>query len=196
MAVSPEDKQRLRRRLIERRLALDPTARAAADAAINAALPALVQTLAARTVFAFLAHQGEPDLTPGLKALDADGVAIHLPRIQGRDMELVRWRPGELLQPNRYGIDEPLIGAVLNPEDCDLVLLPLTGYSPAGGRLGMGAGYYDRCFAFRQDPAVVQPVLVGVAYRLQQVEALPMEPWDVPLDAILTDEGLHWFQPR
>lgn len=74
----------------------------------------------------------------------------------------------------------------------DLVLLPLLGFDAQGRRLGNGGGYYDRALAA---PRVGRrPLLVGYAYAAQQVEALPAEPWDVRLDAVVTERGLQRFQ--
>jgi len=74
------------------------------------------------------------------------------------------------------------------------VLVPLVAFDDAGNRLGMGAGYYDRSFAFRR-AAPSPPLLVGVGYEFQRVPALAAQPWDVPLDAVLTERGLQRF-PR
>jgi 5-formyltetrahydrofolate cyclo-ligase len=70
------------------------------------------------------------------------------------------------------------------------VLLPLLGFDAAGTRLGMGGGYYDRSFAFRQGRAA-PPLLVGVGFACQELPALAPEPWDVPLDALLTERGFR-----
>jgi 5-formyltetrahydrofolate cyclo-ligase len=67
-----------------------------------------------------------------------------------------------------------------------LVVLPLVGFDANGQRLGMGGGWYDRSFAFRNEhPA--PPWLVGAAFATQQVDAIAAEAWDVALDAICTE---------
>jgi 5-formyltetrahydrofolate cyclo-ligase len=69
------------------------------------------------------------------------------------------------------------------------VLLPLVAFDPQGGRLGMGGGYYDRTFAFLNGQKGGQkPKLIGLAHHFQQIPKLPIESWDVPLNAIVTDE--------
>ena len=65
--------------------------------------------------------------------------------------------------------------------DMKLVFMPLVGFDILGGRLGMGGGYYDKTFATRES------LLVGLAHDCQKVDSLPIESWDVPLDAIATD---------
>jgi 5-formyltetrahydrofolate cyclo-ligase len=93
---------------------------------------------------------------------------------------------------NRFDIEEPdpKRNEMLNPQQLDLVLLPLVAFDAQGGRLGMGGGFYDRTFEFLKRPGQNKPKLVGLAHHFQQVESLPLESWDVPLSAIVTDKGI------
>jgi len=104
------------------------------------------------------------------------------------------WRPGDPLVTNRYGIPEPDIAAdlLVAPENMSMVVLPLVAFDAHGQRLGMGAGWYDRSFAFRGERKA-PPFLVGAAFAAQQIDALAVEPWDVPLDAVCTE--LDTFLP-
>lgn len=96
---------------------------------------------------------------------------------------------------NAYDIPEPQASRsrapARNPAFLDLVLVPLVGFDELGNRMGMGAGFYDRSLAFRRLRQHWQkPRLVGLAYACQQVDRLPTQPWDVPLDAIVTENGI------
>jgi 5-formyltetrahydrofolate cyclo-ligase len=92
------------------------------------------------------------------------------------------------MAPNRYGIPEPLDARPLRARQLDLLLMPLVGFDHRGYRLGMGGGYYDATLAFMQHRRLWRkPRLVGIAYECQRVEALPHDPWDMPLDAVLTE---------
>ena len=94
------------------------------------------------------------------------------------------------MKKNRYGIPEPTGTGMVQVPEIDLVLLPLVGWDRFGSRLGMGAGYYDRALQpFAQSD---RPLRVGVAYRVQQVEKLPAEPWDIQLHGMLTESG--WIE--
>jgi 5-formyltetrahydrofolate cyclo-ligase len=87
--------------------------------------------------------------------------------------------------------DEPAVARKLMrlPQQLDAVIVPLLGFDNNGNRLGMGGGYYDRSFAFRkQRRAWRRPLLIGVAYSFQQVDAIQTEPWDIPLDAVITEQ--------
>lgn len=102
------------------------------------------------------------------------------------------WRAGDPLVSNRYGIPEPDVdpSALLMPEDMSMVVMPLVGFDLAGNRLGMGAGWYDRSFAFRRSRPG-PPWLVGAAFSHQQVDALDRQEWDVPVDAVCTELTTH-----
>ena len=102
------------------------------------------------------------------------------------------WRPGDPLVSNRYGIPEPDVepGSLLAAADMALVVMPLVGFDLGGNRLGMGAGWYDRSFAFRRSRPG-PPWLVGAAFSHQQVEALDRQDWDVPVDAVCTELATH-----
>lgn len=107
-----------------------------------------------------------------------------------------RYRPGDRLALNRFRIPEPIVATrrLQRPRDLDLVLAPLLGFDADGHRMGMGGGFYDRSFAFRHPrPRARTPVLLGVAYACQEAASIPIEPWDVPLDGVVTEEGIRWF---
>ncbi|MGY6632091.1 MAG: 5-formyltetrahydrofolate cyclo-ligase [Wenzhouxiangella sp.] len=143
---------------------------------------------------AFVPFRGEPDLLPALEVLHQAGRRIHLPQVgDDQSMQFRRWQPGCTMRPNRFGIPEPIEGRPLPAESLDLVLMPLLAFAPSGGRLGMGAGFYDRAFAFRLQRPGSGPALVGAAFSFQQVDSLPLDAWDVPLDGILTERGFHPF---
>ncbi|MFP4155756.1 MAG: 5-formyltetrahydrofolate cyclo-ligase [Halothiobacillaceae bacterium] len=152
----------------------------------------------ARHVALYLPNDGEADLTPLARITRnihaGGGKRLYLPCLRAdRSLTFRRWVPGTPLRRNRHGIGEP-VGALPRPVGkLDLILMPLVGFDEAGNRLGMGGGFYDRSLAgFARKRGA--PWLVGVAFELQRHPALPREPWDVPLDLILTERGLQ--KPR
>ena len=115
-------------------------------------------------------------------------------------MCFVEWRSGADLEANRYGIPEAVCTEddLIAPADVDIVLLPLLGFDRQGHRIGYGGGYYDASFAFlrdRHEPG--RPLLVGVGYAAQQLDAIASEAWDVHLDYVATEKELiHCWAER
>lgn len=181
-------KQQLRRQLRARRRALSPYQQRLAAAKLSRQIARLPGYVRLRSVALYWATDGEIDLQPLLQRLRRDGKKVYLPVLQPRRTALWfrPWRPFSTLQANRFGIPEPRSGRRLSPWALDWVLLPLVGFDELGGRLGMGGGFYDRTFAARARwPR--QPRLIGVAHQCQQVERIPLESWDIPLTAVVTD---------
>jgi hypothetical protein len=89
------------------------------------------------------------------------------------------------LAPGVWKIPVPPAGAALRPA---VLLAPLLGYDDAGYRLGNGGGYYDRTLAALDS----LPLTIGVGYAQGRLASIRPQPHDVPLDAIVTEHGLHW----
>lgn len=206
MTASPvsEQKRALRGRFRARRRALATDQRSDFDLAIRHYLLEHAAVAGARRVAAYWAFDGEPDLAPLLGELAGRGVNILLPVLgpsddsrteagadtaQSPTLRFHPWRPGAEMSPNQLGIQQPVAAEPPPLPGIDTVLIPLVAWDRAGGRLGMGAGYYDRLFApFREAGT---PLRVGVAYEAQRADALPVDAWDVPLHAVVTESG--WF---
>lgn len=151
-------------------------------------------------VAAYVPLDGEFDPSPLIAIARARGCRIHVPVLIGRSGRMAFGpldAPARAWRPNRYGIPEPAgIPALLRrPQDLDFVLVPLVAFDAQGHRLGMGAGYYDRAFAFlRRRTSWLRPRLLGVAFDVQEAPSLPVAPWDVPLWGVLTESRL--IRPR
>jgi 5-formyltetrahydrofolate cyclo-ligase len=95
---------------------------------------------------------------------------------------------------NRLGIAEPELIETIAPRALSVVFVPVLGFDLRGTRLGTGGGYYDRLFAFRRHrQSWHRPLLVGIAYRCQQLDLIERHPYDVPLDAAVTEDGIRYF---
>ena len=145
-----------------------------------------------RTIGAYWPIKGEFDALPALyRWSEADPARrIGLPVIdkESKRLGFHVWYPGCEMGEDAYGIPKPKGTDAFEPE---LLLVPCVGFGPKGVRLGYGGGFYDRTLA----TLAPRPVTVGVAYSHGFVPWLEAEPHDVPLDAILTDEGLAWEKP-
>ena len=192
-----DPRQSLRRELRAARRALTPAQQRAAAAGVARQLRRLLPLLHAQHIAFYLPNDGEIDPRPFVRFLEQHGKRCYLPRLYPGDTQrvwFIRYRSGDALEKNRYGIPEPLLhGERLPAALLQVVLMPLVGFDRAGNRLGMGGGFYDRTFAFRAGRKNSRPLLVGLAHRIQEVPSLASENWDVPLDVIATESLLLRF---
>ncbi len=182
------DRAQLRRDLRAQRRALPAPQRIAAADALANRLLALPFAPATGYAAGYWAMDGEIALHSWQLRLPR-GVVYCLPVLHEYNiLRFAPWRPGDALVTNRFGIPEPDVQAAsaLEPQAMSLVVMPLVGFDGAGQRLGMGGGWYDRSFAFRNS-AMPPPWLVGVGFDAQRVDRLPAEAWDVLPDAICTE---------
>ena len=141
----------------------------------------------------YLANDGEIDPHILLKHACQQGRHCYLPVLtSGNSLWFVRYRPGDKLKKNRFGIPEPDKHQPRRKSwALGLVFLPLVGFDRRGGRLGMGGGFYDRSFnGIKRSPAMTQPHLVGLAHHCQEIATLTLESWDIPLKSIVTDKEI------
>ncbi len=129
----------------------------------------------------------EIDPTPLMENLHRAGHRLCVPVIQGRGLALKfrEWRPDAEMVEGAFGALVPAAGDWLEPR---LLIAPLVAFDADGGRLGYGGGFYDRSLAGLR--AKRHTLAVGFAYSAQQVDALPHDATDQPLDAIVTERGL------
>ncbi len=153
----------------------------------------------ARHIAGYVAVGNEADPVAALITAHDEGKCVYLPRIRPhRQLLFAQWQPDLPLHKHpRLGIPEPSADApTIHPEQLDLVIVPLVGFDAAGHRLGMGGGFYDKTFAFRQDRPAAKPILVGFAHAIQICNFISPEAWDTPLDLVVTEKGLQRFPTR
>ena len=140
----------------------------------------------AGTVMAYCSAFGEVDTRELLARLWADGKRVYVPLCDTRRREArpVRITGMADLQPGAYGILEPKEGPEAEPEELDLILVPGIAFDRRGGRIGFGAGYYDRLLC--RTPAYK----AALAYGFQVVVDTFSQPHDVAMDCIITESGL------
>jgi 5-formyltetrahydrofolate cyclo-ligase len=177
-------KAEARRAMLDRRAGLSPTLGLALSHHVlrDSRLPT------GAVVAGFWPLDGEIDIRPLLHALHARGHAIVLPVTGKRGEALIfrPWAPGTPLLTGRFGTRHP-DGEAVAP---DVLLMPLLAFDAAGNRLGYGGGFYDRTIA-----TLPEALRIGCAYAAQELDSVPIGPYDQRLHAIATEDGVRSF-PR
>jgi 5-formyltetrahydrofolate cyclo-ligase len=185
-----------RKQLVEERLHLED--RLARNDALQRVMRVWLVDRPDVVIGAYWPIKGEFDPLPALfrwqeAGMEADAMGatrrrrIGLPVINKIDKTLTfhTWYPGCPMEEDAYGIPKPKDTEIIQPT---LLFVPCVGYGPGGYRLGYGGGFYDRTLAALQP----KPFTVGLGYTNGFLPDLEPEPHDVPLDAILNDNGVVW----
>lgn len=195
---SPGERDALRLRLRRRRREVPAPVAAAAARRCAAALTSSPEFLGAKRIAAYVAVRGELDPALVMSAAEAAGKSLFLPCVDAHGaLEFHGWNERTPMRSNRFGIPEPLERTQpSDPRTLDLVLVPLLAFDAAGTRLGSGAGYYDRTFAYKRGNPEARPKLAGFGYAFQECNRLAAAAWDVPLDLVATEAGVRRFARR
>lgn len=178
----------IRAKLLDQRRSLSPVEQRAAELAVADVLAdVLIASGTGRpgVVASYLAHRGEISPEAGVLQLLEAGWSVVLP-VCGSDghMEFCPWKPGTELVTNRYGIGEPptdpvALGVI------DAVIVPGVGFDREGNRIGHGVGFYDRFFN-RCAQQLHHPYRLGLGYDFQIVDLPAPEPWDIPVQSVVS----------
>ncbi|MFT3929479.1 MAG: 5-formyltetrahydrofolate cyclo-ligase [Spongiibacteraceae bacterium] len=148
----------------------------------------------ARSLAVYLANDAEIDPSLFIFKAFAEGKRLLLPRLRGKQLEFVHYRPRDSsLRRNRFNIPEP-VGRAVPLRNIDVICMPLVGFDRQGRRLGMGGGFYDRTLAVERSGVKRRPRLIGLAYACQEVAQLPHEQWDVRMSGVVTES--EWIRTR
>lgn len=181
----------LRRRVISAREALTDTARAALTARLEQHLLTLLATLDPASIGFCWPYRAEPDLrhfmARWLAAAPQRSAALPVVIDPQNPMVFRHWTPDTPLVPDRHGIPHPPSGAPMVPA---LVLVPVNAFDADGYRIGYGGGYFDRTLA------AIDTMAVGVGFELGRVPSVVPQPYDRPMNWIVTEDGAMRCAPR
>lgn len=193
------EKNELRRSLRARRKALSGEDRRLAAERLTSHVRGTRLFLTSRRIACYLPNDGEIDTASLIERIQRLRKTCYLPvlsRLSRDRLWFAPVEPGMKYRPNRFGIPEPVVkaGDLVRAQELDLILLPLVGFDAHGNRLGMGGGFYDRSLEFlRHRSRWRKPHLLGIAYDFQRVNGLEPDPWDVPLQGVVTDQALYLY---
>jgi len=199
MSDASLEKDKLRKRLVEQRLALSPSEVAKASLAVAERIRSLTEWKNAWSVLLYWPIKNEIDTRPLLTELWERGAIALLPRCrpdQPGFMDLCACGGEEDLSEGSFNIMEPAPCCATHEESGepfvpDLVLVPAVAFDSHGYRLGFGGGYYDRLLA---KPEMDGAVTIGLCYDFQRLDMLPTNAWDEPVQAVCTERELKWFR--
>ena len=183
----PRDKKLLRRQLQAERMALHDRHQRAMH--LQEVLRVWLVGRDETAIGAYWPIKGEFDALPALyrwtEGEDFRNIGLPVMDRLSKQLRFHVWFPGCPMEEDAYGIPKPKDTQQFEPE---MLLVPCVGYGPEGTRLGYGGGFYDRTLAVLSP----RPFTVGLAYGHGYIPWLESEPHDVPLDAILNEDGVAW----
>lgn len=136
-------------------------------------------------IFLFVSYNSEVDTHKIINYSLKHGKRIFLPKVISRKagMEIIEIKSFSDLEKSKYGILEPSGENYASPEDIDVVFAPGLAFDKKGGRLGYGAGFYDRYLTLLKKSTSK----IGLCYSVQVIENVPMEEYDIKMNGIITD---------
>jgi 5-formyltetrahydrofolate cyclo-ligase len=140
------------------------------------------------TVMVYSAKEKEVNTGPLIHALLERGNPVVVPIIVKEDvsLRLSYLRDVAALVPSTFGVPEPIGSEIpATGDEVETIVLPMLGFDRSGGRIGYGAGYYDRFMAKNRHLRKI-----GIAFACQECESLPVDENDIRMDCIITEDGV------
>lgn len=179
-----DEKTKLRKELREKCKALEPAERKRRSHEILKKLFYHPRFVKANSILTYIALESEVETRPLLEEASKEGKKVYVPRM---DTASNRIWPIEIfdlseLRAGPYGVREPAYDKkrVGNLGDLDLIVVPGVAFDEEGGRLGRGAGYFDRFLA-----EASRAYKIGLAFEFQIVKKVPRESHDIHVDEVL-----------
>ncbi|CZH56579.1 TPA: 5-formyltetrahydrofolate cyclo-ligase [Legionella pneumophila] len=191
--MSDQYKVALRNTIKQVRSKLSVSYRTASSNQICTRIRSLEQYRQAKRIALYFAVNGEVDLTFLWKSAPLQGKYCYFPVLNNDStLSFLPATPNTPFKTNKYDIPEPDVDIelALPVDELDLIIMPLVAFDAHCTRLGMGSGYYDRTLSNKS-----KAHLLGVAYQFQRVDYIEPRPWDVPLDAVITQKAIYWRNP-
>jgi 5,10-methenyltetrahydrofolate synthetase len=179
-----------RARLLALREAIPLEARRAEDARITELLLEAFPQLRAMTIGFYWPFKGEVDPRVAMHRLRTLGARSALPVViaKGQPLQFRIWAPGTPTEPGVFGLPVPQGTEIVVP---DAVFMPPVGFDEGAYRLGYGAGYFDRTLASFSR----QPLKIGLAREVSRIPTIHPQPHDIPMDFVVTGEGVDARRP-
>ncbi len=189
------DKAKLRLELKNCLLKIDEKNRTAKSRQACKNLTEMPQFKEAETVMMYLSLPYEIDTSEAILQCWKAGKTVAVPKISWEQRHMIPVQINSLetgFSTASSGLRNPIAGVPVPFEDIDLVVTPGLGYDRNGNRLGRGGSYYDRFFANEK----LKAYKCGFAYAEQVVDFIPVNEYDKPVDSLVTDNGVMFFDHK
>ena len=186
------NKAKLRRQLQNCLLAIPPEQRSKRSRLACQNLISMSQFQSASTVMLYLSLPYEADTSEAILHAWQLGKVVAVPKVSWEQRHMIPVKINSLetgFSTEALGLRNPIAGVPVPFEDIDLVVTPALGFDRHGNRLGRGGSYYDRFFA----NAELMASRCGFAFAEQLVDSIPVTEHDEPVDSLVTDEGIIYF---
>lgn len=144
-----------------------------------------------KKIFIYISYDSEINTRKIIENALSNGKKIYVPRTEFKSklMDAVEFTSLDNLVESKFGILEPSISEEhIKPDDLDLIVVPGVAFNASGGRMGYGAGFYDRYFNKINNVKIRK---IALAYEFQVVENLPMDEFDIPVNQIITEKNIY-----
>ncbi|MBF0441985.1 MAG: 5-formyltetrahydrofolate cyclo-ligase [Oligoflexales bacterium] len=186
-----DKKKELRKQLLDERKKISAEDSGRWSLALCGHLEKWIEKESFSRILAFYAYRGEPDINSLIERLSIR-LEIGLPRvIKDNEMVFIRYKKGDRLVKNRYGILEPADSSVVIPDKDTLILVPGLCIDGKGYRLGYGGGYYDKYLSTHSHATTV-----GVFFHRFFMESIPHDEFDRTISAMVTEQGIKQFDGK
>lgn len=185
------EKKALRKEILTRRKNIDAAEKEEMDKKILNRFFESKYYKEAKNIFIYISYDSEINTREIINKAFKDGKKIYVPRteFETRLMDAVEITSFDNLIKSSYGILEPSMEVLqVNPNKLDLIVVPGVAFDRNGGRMGYGAGFYDRYFKKINKDNIKRIVKLALAYDFQVLEKVPMSVQDVPVDFIITEK--------
>lgn len=186
-----EDREALRQKILGARDGLSDKVRQAKSISVMQNFWTLPGMQHWSTLFIYVNFRSEVETLELIKRCISQDIRVAVPLVDASAVcmiPLLIKDPEQDLVPGYYNIPEPdpKKSLRLEPGEIDAAVIPGSVFDIHGGRLGYGGGYYDR-FLLNDAP---QAKRIGLAFELQVVDKVPLEPHDQPLDILITEKRI------
>ena len=188
------DKKALRKEILTKRSILDAVEKEEKDRKILDRFYDSNYYREAKNIFIYISYDSEINTKGIIKKALMDNKKIYVPRTEfkTRLMDAVKITSLDNLIESEYGILEPSVEEPhIDPNEIDLIVVPGVAFDRNGGRMGYGAGFYDRYFKKISENNVKKVIKLALAYDFQILEKIPMNEQDVPVNYIITEKEFY-----